>query len=76
MKLTVITGPKGELVGFANVHLSEHNARPTYSNNGPHATITPMPGQTFHEIVAPQGHEKLSRAELRRWVLGNMPGKK
>jgi hypothetical protein len=76
MKLTVITGPKGQLVGLVRAHVSELNRNKTYVNGGPHATVRPGPGEKFHEVVAPAGHEKLSREELRRWVLKNIPGKK
>ncbi len=72
MKITVITGPKGELVALVHAHLSEHDRNPSYEN-GPHATLRPAPGQTFHEMVAPEGYEKLPAAELRRWVLGHLP---
>jgi hypothetical protein len=76
MKLTIVTGAKGQLVGLVRAHLSELNRNKTYLNGGPHATLRPGPGQKFHEIVAPAGHEKLSREQLRRWVLKNLPGKK
>jgi hypothetical protein len=76
MKLTIVTGAKGQLVGLVRAHLSELNRNKTYLNGGPHATLRPGPGQKFHEIVAPAGHEKLSREQLRHWVLKNLPGKK
>lgn len=76
MKLTVVTGPRGQLVGLVRAHLSELDRNKTYANGGPHATLVPGPGQKFHEIVAPAGHEKLSRGELRRWVMKNIPSKK
>ena len=69
MKITVVTGPKGELVGIVHAHLSEHDRNPSYAN-GPHATLRPRPGQKFHELVAP---DKLPSAELRRWVLSHLP---
>lgn len=76
MKLTAITGPKGELVAIVRAHLSEHDANPVYRGNAPHATLTPAPGQIFHEMTAPAGHENLSREDLRRWVVKNIPRKK
>lgn len=76
MKLTIITGAKGQLVGLVRAHLSELNRNKTYPNGAPHATLRPGPGQKFHEIVAPAGHENLSREELRRWVLKNIPRQK
>jgi hypothetical protein len=76
MNLTVVTGPKGQLVGLVRAHLSELNRNQDYSTGGPHATLVPGPGQKFHEIVAPAGHEKLPREELRRWVMKNIPRKK
>jgi hypothetical protein len=76
MKLTVVTGPKGQLVGLVRAHLSELNRNKTFSNGGPHGTLVPGPGQKFHEIVAPAGHENLPREELRRWVMKNIPHKK
>jgi hypothetical protein len=76
MKLTVVTGPRGQLVGLVRAHLSELNRNKTYPSGGPHATLVPGPGQRFHEIEAPAGHETLSREELRRWVMKNIPRKK
>lgn len=69
MKITAITGEKGELVAVVHAHISEHDRNPSYEN-GPHATLRPRPGQKFHELVAP---EKLSTAELRSWVVSQIP---
>jgi hypothetical protein len=67
MKLTVVTGPQGELVAVIRAHISEHDLNPTF-NNGPHATLRPMPGQKFHEIMAPE----LPSEELRSWVINHI----
>ena len=72
MKLTAVVGGKGQLVALVHAHLSEHNRDRSFTN-GPHATLQPQPGQSFHEMTAPQGHEKLSPAELRRWVMTQIP---
>jgi hypothetical protein len=68
MKLTVITGQKGELVALVHAHLSEHDRKKSYEN-GPHATLRPAPGQKFHEIELPEESAKLAPAELRRRAL-------
>jgi len=68
MKLTVITNHMGELVGLVHVHLSEHDRNRNYKN-GPHATLRPGPGQTFHEIELSEECAKLAPAELRRRAL-------
>ncbi len=68
MKLTAVMGPRGQLVALVHAHLSEHD-RNKSDKEGPHATLHPAPGQTFHEMVAPEGHEKFAPAELRRWVM-------
>jgi len=68
MKLTVITNHMGELVALVHAHLSEHDRNRSY-NNGPHATLRPGPGQTFHEIELPAETGKLSPAEIRRKAL-------
>lgn len=67
MKITVVTGPSGELVALVHAHLSEH--RPDPGVPGPHATLAPAPGQRFHEVVAPEGHEDVPREELRAWIV-------
>jgi hypothetical protein len=67
VKVTAVTGPKSELVAIVHGHLSEHNKN--RSKDGPHATLHEGPGQKFHEIEAPAGHEKLPHAELRSWVV-------
>ena len=71
MKLTVITGSRGQLVGIVHAHLSEHDRN--RSSSGPHATLYPGPGQKFHEIVAPDG---LASEELHRWIKKNLSSKK
>ena len=68
MKLTVITNHMGELVALVHAHISEHDRNKNY-NNGPHATLRPGPGQTFHEIELPAEYEKLTRQEIRRKAL-------
>jgi hypothetical protein len=67
MKLTVVTGPKGELVAMMQDHLSEQR-RKRATGRGPQATLVPGPGQTFHELVAPAQHRDLASDDLRRWV--------
>jgi len=68
MKLTVITGPEGQLIGMVHAHLSEHDRKKSYKN-GPHATLKPGPGQSFHEIELPPECEKLTPPELRRTAM-------
>ena len=68
MKLTVITNHLGELVALVHAHISEHDRNRNYKS-GPHATLRPGPGQTFHEIELPQEYEKLSTPEIRRKAL-------
>jgi hypothetical protein len=65
MKLTVITGTKGELVGLIHAHISEHDRNRNFER-GPHVSLRPGPGQKFHEIELPAECEKLPRPELRR----------
>ena len=71
MKLTVITGPEGQLVGVVHAHLSEHDRKKSY-HNGPHATLRPGPGQKFHEIDLPKECEKLAPPELRRRAMDHV----
>jgi hypothetical protein len=73
VKLTAVTGPKGELVAIVHAHLSEHDRN--RSKEGPHATLREGHGQKFHEIEAPAGHEKLPHAEVREWVVKHLAGK-
>jgi len=68
MKVTVITGSKGELVGLIHAHISEHDRNKNYKN-GPHATLWPGPGQKFHEIELPEECRKLSSEERGRRAL-------
>ena len=68
MKLTVITNHMGKLVALVHAHISEHDRNRNYKN-GPHATLRPGPGQTFHEIELPQEFEKLTPPEIRRKAL-------
>jgi hypothetical protein len=68
MNITAITRENGQLVALVRAHISEHDRNKSCSS-GPHATVRPEPGQMFHEMVAPEGHEKLSKAELRNWVV-------
>jgi hypothetical protein len=68
MKLTVITNHMGELVALVHAHISEHDHKKNYKN-GPHATLRPGPGQTFHEIELPKECEKLTHPEIRRKAL-------
>jgi hypothetical protein len=75
MKLTIVTGPRGELVAVIRAHLSEHN-RTIARQPGPHASIKPRPGQAFHEIEVPEHYGKLSVAELHRQVLDHLPSEK
>lgn len=65
MKLTVITNHMGELVAVVRAHISEHDRNKNYKN-GPHATLRPGPGQTFHEIELAPEYEKKSSTEIRR----------
>jgi hypothetical protein len=67
MKITIVTGPIGELVAVIHAHISEHDRNKTYEN-GPHASLRPAPGQNFHEVVAPE----LAASELRNWVIGHI----
>jgi hypothetical protein len=67
MKLTVVTGPKGELVAMIQDHVSELR-RKRAAGRGPQATLVPGPGQTFHELVSPAQHRDLASDDLRRWV--------
>jgi hypothetical protein len=73
VKVTAVTGPKGELVAIVHGHLSEHGKN--RSKDGPHATLYEGPGQKFHEIEAPAEHEKLPHAQLRDWVVKHLAGK-
>jgi len=73
MKLTVITNHMGELVALVHAHISEHDRNKNFKN-GPHATLRPGPGQTFHEIELPQGSEKLSPPEIRRKAIAHVKG--
>ena len=75
MKLTVITGPKGQLVAMVHAHLSEHDRNQDYSH-GPHATLQPLPGQKFHEIELPEECRKLTPAERGRKALAQIKKKK
>lgn len=75
MKVTVITGPKGKLVGLVHAHLSEHDRNKDYKN-GPHATLRPLPGQKFHEIELPEECRKMKPAERGRQALKQIAKKK
>jgi hypothetical protein len=75
MKLTVVTGRRGELVALVHAHLSEHNRNRSHKD-GPHATLRPAPGQDFHEVDAPDEYAKKPGAELRTWVLKLLAGAK
>lgn len=70
MNITAITGAQGQLVAIVHAHLSAHDkARPA---TGPHATLKAMPGQKFHELVAPGHLEGKPHPELRSWVMNHL----
>ena len=75
MKLTVITGRKGELVAMVHAHLSEHDRNKDYKN-GPHETLRPRPGQKFHEIELPEECRKLTSVERGKRALAQLKKKK
>jgi hypothetical protein len=75
MKLTVITGHKGQLVAMVHAHLSEHNRNKDYKN-GPHATLRPLQGHKFHEIELPEECSKLTATERGKKALAQIKKKK
>lgn len=66
MKITVITGPNGELVGTAHGHAEEHRRMQA----GPLAG----PGQTLHELTVPDELAQLrDAAELHAQIARHLP---
>ncbi len=66
MNITAITGVHGQLVAIVHAHLSVHDRQ--RDPKAPHATLRPMFGQKFHEIVAPAELASKPHHELRLWV--------
>jgi hypothetical protein len=71
MKLTIVTGRKGELVALVDAHLSDHSTARSHAD-GPHATLRLAAGQKFHEVEAPDEYANKPPAELRSWVLKHL----
>lgn len=74
MKITIIHGAEGQLAAIVHGHVSEHE-RQAPAAGMPRATLRPQPGQSFHEVEAPETLRGQSHEVLRRWVAENHRGR-